>query len=121
VSETILHITTAGAWAEAQAAGRLTTASLQTEGFIHCSTAGQVKATADRIFAGSGDLLLLEIDPARLTAPLRWERATDVGEDFPHIYGPLDLDAVLRVLPMPEGPDGYVPPPGEGRSGAGAN
>jgi uncharacterized protein (DUF952 family) len=121
VSDTILHITTRDAWAAAQAAGRLTTPSLATEGFIHCSTAAQVEATADRIFAGSGELLLLEIDPARLTAPLRWERATDVGEDFPHIYGPLNPDAVVRVLVMPEGPGGYELTAGEGRSGHDAN
>jgi uncharacterized protein (DUF952 family) len=110
VSETILHITTRDAWADAQAAGRLTTPSLQSEGFIHCSTAAQVRPTADRIFAGSGELLLLEIDPRRLTAPLRWERATDVGEDFPHIYGPLNLDAVRRAVALPEGPGGYALP-----------
>jgi uncharacterized protein (DUF952 family) len=110
VSKTILHITTPAAWALAQAAGHLAAPSLETEGFIHCSTAGQVKATADRIFRGSGNLLLLDIDPDCLEAPLRYERGTDVGEDFPHIYGPLNLDAVLRAVPMADGPDGYVLP-----------
>jgi uncharacterized protein (DUF952 family) len=104
---TILHITTGAGWAAAQEAGALTTPSLTEEGFIHCSTRAQVEATANRIFAGSGDLLLLEVDPAKLTAELKWERATDVGEEFPHIYGPLDLDAVVGSFALPEGPDGY--------------
>jgi len=107
-TETILHITTDAGWAAAQADGALTTPSLAEEGFIHCSTFAQLEATANRVFRGSGDLLLLELDPAKLTAPLKWERATDVGDEFPHIYGPLNLDAVLGTRPLPEGPDGYV-------------
>jgi uncharacterized protein (DUF952 family) len=88
----------------------VTAGSLETEGFIHCSTPGQVVATADRIFAGSGDLLLLVIDPERLTAPLKYERAADVGEHFPHVFGTIDLAAVTDTMVLAEGPDGYVLP-----------
>jgi uncharacterized protein (DUF952 family) len=105
---TILHITTDAGWATAQEAGELVTPSLAQEGFIHCSTHSQVEATANRIFRGSGDLLLLELEVARIAPPLRWERASDVGEDFPHIYGPLNLDAVVGTITLPEGDDGYV-------------
>jgi uncharacterized protein (DUF952 family) len=70
-----------------------------------------VEATANRIFRGSGDLLLLVVDPARLTAPLKYERATDVAAEFPHIYGPLNLDAVVDRVALPEGAGGYVLPP----------
>jgi len=105
---TILHITTADGWAEAQEAGELVTPSLEEEGFIHCSTFEQVEATANRIFAGSGDLLLLELDVEKIGPKLKWERATDVGEEFPHIYGPLNLDAVIGTIELPEGPDGYT-------------
>jgi len=108
MSDTILHITTEAGWGQAQQDGQLISPSLADEGFIHCSTQAQVEATANRIFRGSGDLLLLEVDPARLTAPLKWERATDVGDDFPHIYGPLNVDAVIGTRPLPEGPDGYA-------------
>ncbi|MCW2995744.1 MAG: hypothetical protein JWQ18_3239 [Conexibacter sp.] len=108
MADTILHITTDAGWAAAQAAGSLTTPSLADEGFIHCSTFAQLEATANRIFRGSGDLLLLELDVAALTAPLKWERATDVGDEFPHIYGPLNVDAVVGTRALPEGPDGYV-------------
>jgi uncharacterized protein (DUF952 family) len=86
--------------------------SLAEEGFIHCSTAEQVEATANRIFRGRGDLLVLVVDADRLTAPLKWERATDVGEDFPHVYGPIDVAAVVDVVAMPEGDEGYVLPAG---------
>jgi uncharacterized protein (DUF952 family) len=107
-STTILHITTDAGWAAAQTDGQLVTPSLAEEGFIHCSTFAQVEATANRIFRGSGDLLLLEVNVAALTAPLKWERATDVGDEFPHIYGPLNLDAVVGTRALPEGPEGYV-------------
>ncbi|HMJ35516.1 MAG TPA: DUF952 domain-containing protein [Baekduia sp.] len=108
---TILHITTESGWAQAQAAGELRPPSLAEEGFIHCSTAQQVEATANRIFSGSGDLLLLVVDPSRLNAPLKWERATDVAAEFPHIYGALNLGAVVDHVALPEGADGYVLPP----------
>jgi uncharacterized protein (DUF952 family) len=108
MSDTILHITTDAGWAQAQRDGRLVTPSLAEEGFIHCSTHAQVEGTANRIFRGSGDLLLLEVDPDRLTAPLQWERATDVGDEFPHIYGPLNLDAVVGTRPLPESAEGYT-------------
>jgi uncharacterized protein (DUF952 family) len=78
-TETILHITTADGWAAAQEAGTLVSPSLGEEGFIHCSTHAQLEATANRIFRGSGNLLLLELDVDRLTAPLKWERAVEIG------------------------------------------
>jgi uncharacterized protein (DUF952 family) len=108
MADTILHITTDAGWAAAQADGQLVTPSLAEEGFIHCSTFAQLEATANRIFRGSGDLLLLEVNVNALTAPLKWERATDVGDEFPHIYGPLNLDAVVGTRALAEGPEGYV-------------
>ncbi len=105
--QTILHITTESAWAKAREVGELTTASLTDEGFIHCSTFAQVESTADRIFKGSGDLLALEVEVDKLTSTLKWEKATDVGDDFPHIYGPLNADAVTGTRVLTETPDGY--------------
>jgi uncharacterized protein (DUF952 family) len=105
--ETILHITTEAAWAKAREDGELTTPSLEEEGFIHCSTREQVESTADRIFKGSGDLLALEVEVARITAPLKWEKATDVGDEFPHVYGPLNADAVRGTRVLSETEDGY--------------
>lgn len=105
--ETILHITTATAWAKAREEGELTTPSLEDEGFIHCSTSAQVESTADRIFKGSGDLLALEVAVARIAAPLKWEQATDAEDEFPHIYGPLNADAVTGTRVLSETGEGY--------------
>jgi uncharacterized protein (DUF952 family) len=110
MTEPILHITTPEAWERGRVAGELRPASLDAEGFIHCSTPRQVVATADRLFGGTGDLLLLVVDPARLTAPLRHEAATDVADTFPHIHGPLNADAIIGTAVLREGPGGYVLP-----------
>lgn len=108
----LLHITSAEAWAAAQAAGVYAPPSLAREGFVHLSTPAQVLATAARYYAGQRGLVLLRIDaPEAAGAPLRWE---DVGHGvFPHLYGPLPLAAVSAVLPFEPGPDGaFSLPPG---------
>jgi uncharacterized protein (DUF952 family) len=89
---TILHITTPELWAAGVRLGRYEHPSLSREGFIHCSTHEQLEATLLRHFAGQDRLIALEIDPALLSSALRWEASH--GEPFPHIYGPLNLDAV---------------------------
>ena len=65
--------------------------TLPSEGFIHCSTAEQWPRVLAERFAGRDDLVLLEIDTARLTAELRWE------DGFPHVYGPLEVEAVVSA------------------------
>src|SRR5207248_11165620 len=76
--------------------------SLADEGFVHCSFAHQVQPTADRFYRGRGDVLLLVIDPGALTSPVKVEEA------FPHIYGPINRDAVVRVVPVPLRVDGRL-------------
>lgn len=108
----IYHIISRSDW-EAIAGGEFYRGdTLDTEGFIHCSTAGQVVDTANFLFRGREDLLLLEIDEARLSAEVRYEDAGD-GRLFPHIYGPLEVAAVVRVVEFPPGPDGRFTLPGE--------
>jgi uncharacterized protein (DUF952 family) len=92
----IFHIVPARDW-EALAVERYAPASLEADGFIHCSVAAQVPRTAAALFAGRSDLLLIEIDPGRLEAPVRWEDCYESGEEFPHIYGPLTRDAIIDV------------------------
>jgi len=109
----ILHITTAAAWDAARAAGSYQPASLVDEGFIHCSTPAQAAGTANRYFHGRTDLVLLCIDDARI-ADLRYEPPVTSGaaldprdrERFPHVYGSLALDAVIRVVAFPCDHDG---------------
>ncbi len=102
----ILHITTEVAWQTAIAAGEYRADSLESEGFIHCSTATQVLMPANQMYAGRSDLILLMIDPAKLTAKLIFEDCYESGHQFPHIYGPLNLDAVTGFVLFPPNPDG---------------
>jgi uncharacterized protein (DUF952 family) len=102
----LLHITTDEAWQAAQAAGVYHGDTLETEGFIHCSLLGQVVDVANARYRGRDDLVLLVIDEARVEPEVRYEDCYETGQDFPHIYGPLDLDAVMTVLSFPPDPDG---------------
>ncbi len=101
----VLHITTKGEWAAAQASGEYRAASLASEGFIHCSSPYQAVGSATRHFAGHDELFLLAIDTTRLKAMLVHEPARS-GEIFAHIYGPLNLDAVTKAMPIRRGADG---------------
>ena len=96
----ILHIISESDWRAAQAAGVWAPPSLAREGFIHCSRPEQVVATANRHFPGRTDLLLLVIDPAKVQCEIRDEDTTGRGETYPHIYGPLNLDAVMQMRPL---------------------
>lgn len=109
----IVHICADEEWAAAtRAGGPLRPPSLETEGFVHCSDPGTVAVPASTLFAGRADLVLLELDPARLEHPVRWEpgvtggQVEDSGPWFPHVYGPLPLAAVVAVHPFPPEPDG---------------
>ncbi len=104
----LLHVTTRAAWLAAQAAGRYVADSLAAEGFIHCSLASQVLRVANTLFRDQNDLVLLVIDPDRLTSALRWEPAADQPDEiFPHIYGPLNPEAVVGVLPFEQDEAGF--------------
>ena len=102
----ILHITTEKDWQTAVTNGEYRADSLASEGFIHCSTIAQVLMPANQMFAGQTDLILLTIDPAKLTAKLVYEDCYESGHQFPHIYGPLNLDAVTGFVEFPPNPDG---------------
>lgn len=107
----ILHITSRTQWEAAQQAGVYRGDTLDSEGFIHNSTPSQVIAVANARFHGQPDLVLLDIDTERVRPAIRWE-AADNGQVYPHIYGPLNVDAVRRVHPFPPQPDGsFVLPP----------
>ncbi len=100
----IVHICARADWEQAQKDGAYRAASLEQEGFIHASRPEQVLGVANRFYRGRDDLLLLWIDPRRLSAPLKNELAD--GDTYPHVYGPLNLEAVVRVVPFPAAPDG---------------
>jgi uncharacterized protein (DUF952 family) len=99
----IYHLVTPAAWKAAVEEYRAD--SLDTEGFIHCSFAEQVARSANRFYASADELLVLHIDPQHLSSPLKVEAAGS-GEAFPHVHGPINRAAVLRVEALQRGADG---------------
>lgn len=102
--EPLYHLATVEGWAAAQAAGAYHGDTLAAEGFIHCSHARQVERVANAYYAGRTDLLLLTIDPARLSAEVRDEPSE--GDRYPHVYGAIELDAVQTAQPLVPDADG---------------
>ncbi|MFB9911261.1 DUF952 domain-containing protein [Rhizobium paknamense] len=93
-------------WQEAEKAGVFAGAPVDhADGFIHLSTAAQVRETAERHFTGQSGLLLAAVDPGTLGDALRYEPSRG-GDLFPHLYGSLPLNAVLWIKPLPLGADG---------------
>lgn len=96
----ITHFTHRSSWETATQAGTYTGDTLVTEGFIHCSTPEQVIAVANRIARSWDDAVLLWIDEAKVNAKIVYENLEGGEALFPHIYGPLNMDAVLEVTPF---------------------
>lgn len=93
----IYHVVTSASWQKALVQGFYEADSLATEGFIHTSLAEQVKGVLERYYQGQNNLILLHIDETKLSSPLKYELAPSVNEVFPHIYGRLNLDAVIKI------------------------
>ncbi|WP_088240841.1 DUF952 domain-containing protein [Calothrix rhizosoleniae] len=102
----ILHITQKQQWEQAEKIGIYRGDTLDTEGFIHCSTPKQVIPVANRFFLHQQGLVILFIDSDRVEAEILYEEA-EKQENFPHIYGALNISAVLNVLDFPVGDNGY--------------
>ncbi len=101
-------------WAEAEREGAYRgSADDRRDGFLHFSTAAQLRASAAKHRAGERDLLLVAVDPAVLGDALRWEPAGSRAGLFPHLHGVLPVAAVHSVVPLPLGEDGlHRFPPG---------
>lgn len=98
----LLHLIEPPAWRAALTDGAVRPPSLDSVGFVHLSTPEQVHLPAERLYPGRRDLVLLVVDPARLTDPVRFEAGVpdDPGDLlFPHLYGPLPTSAVVAVVP----------------------
>ena len=95
----IYHITTADAWAAAQIAGEYEASSLADEGFIHCSgDEAQTLRVVERLYSGTTGLIVLDVDVIRLKAEVKREPSrSGSGEIYPHVYGKINLDAVVRL------------------------
>ena len=108
---TILHITQRHEWEKAKNLGTYRSNTLESEGFIHCSTLAQVLGSANRFFKNQTDLVILKIDIDRVTPEIRYE-GVDSNNLFPHIYGALNIDAVTGSLDLESHPDGsFILPP----------
>ncbi len=117
----IYHLTSRNTWSAAQRDGLYRGDTLDSQGFIHASTAEQVTRVANAIFKGRTDLVLLCIDENRVQSkviveppinPATGQPEPNVTDLFPHIYGPLNLDAVVQVVDFPPDADGvfHLPP-----------
>ncbi len=111
----ILHMTPRAQWAESQKRGYHTAESLETQAFIHCSTYEQVVKVANKHYRGQTDLVLLCLDTERVDAGVNFEPPINpqtgryepgVDEYYPHIYGTINLSAVVKVVDFPANPDG---------------
>lgn len=109
----IFHIMPQADWSDAQHLAAYQPASLGAEGFIHCSTREQLVGSATLHFHGQSNLVVLCIDEQRVEAGIRYENLTGGAAQFPHIYGPLNADAIVDVLDLPQTSDGafQLPPP----------
>ena len=105
----IYHLSTPDEWAAAQRSGAYTSSSrdrsLEQEGFIHCSRADQIGGVLERYYQGAGPLLLLSVATELLTAPWQ-DDEIGPGVFYPHVYGPINLDAVVAITPLEPRPDG---------------
>lgn len=102
----IYHMIKLAEWETAVLHQTYSPASIEQEGFIHCSTKNQILFPANQLYRGQPDLQLLCIDPAKVTADIVFEDCYESGMAFPHIYGPLNLNAVVKVVPFPCRADG---------------
>jgi uncharacterized protein (DUF952 family) len=96
----ILHITTRVRWEQAVAEAEYRSDDLATEGFIHCSTSEQLPYVYGKFYKGRTGLVILRIAPDKLKSPLKWENPHETWKSFPHVYGPINLDAVVEAVPV---------------------
>lgn len=112
----LLHVAFRHDWAAATAAGSYEVSTrgrtLADEGYIHCSLRHQVQAVVDAHYADAEDLVLLVVDADRLDVPVKYEPPVPGGEEYPHVYGPLPVHAVVAVHPLTRGGDGRLVVPG---------
>ena len=102
----LFHITTKEDWKQFNNSGSYEPESLESQGFIHCSTGEQVEDTANRLFAGEDEILLLVIDATTLHEDIKYEKSEDTGDKFPHLYSPLNTNAIIDRIAIKAEDDG---------------
>lgn len=96
----ILHITPRVRWELALATGEYRSDDLAAEGFIHCLALEQLGYVVGKFYQGRRDLVVLRIDPEKLESSVKWENPHPTWKLFPHIYGPINVEAVVEVVPL---------------------
>lgn len=109
----IYHMTTRHAWAAVDPAAGYRPPSIESEGFIHLSTIGQILGVANNIYHGQQDSVILCVDESKVDAEIIYEDCYETGQDFPHIYGPLFPTAVVQIIDFPCDADGNFVLPAE--------
>ncbi|MEA1885543.1 MAG: DUF952 domain-containing protein [Thermotogota bacterium] len=96
----ILHIIRNQEWQLAKQSGSYKNKSLEEEGFAHCSNEDQVCKVANTLYKDEEDILLLYIDEKKLVSKIVYEDLYQLGEKYPHVYGPINLDVVVKTEPF---------------------
>lgn len=96
----IYHVTTADKWKEAKTQGFYEHLSIKDEGFIHCSQEHQVAGVLERYFTGQTDLVKLVVDTDKLTSRFVFDWSPSTQDTFPHVYGPINVEAVVDVISL---------------------
>lgn len=102
----LLHITSKKHWKNAKSVGKYIADSLKTEGFIHCSLRNQLIRVANYNFKNQKGLVLLVIDETMLKSEVKYEDLYNLGEKYPHIYGPVNLTSVIATHDFSPNVDG---------------
>jgi uncharacterized protein (DUF952 family) len=93
----IYHIVCVSDWEQQKSLSEYTAASLDAEGFIHCSKEEQISGTLKRFFKNRKDLRILKIDTSLLNVPVIYEAADDGSGFFPHVFGTITMRAIADV------------------------
>lgn len=106
-NDLLFHITTKANWDEHKNDGNYEPESLEAEGFIHCSTGDQIEETANRIYTDKDKILLLVIDASLVGEEnIKYEKDEDLGVTYPHIYSPLNINAIIDKIEIKSENDG---------------
>lgn len=93
----IYHLVSPAYWAQFEQEAAYVSESLAIETFVHCSRHEQIAGVLERFYGDVSELLLLHIDESKLTSPLLYEAVPDSTETFPHVYGPINRDAIVEI------------------------
>lgn len=99
----IFHLVPEKVWKTSKQDSRYTPQSIESQGFIYCATGNQAEQVANRLYKGERRILLLVINTALVEPEIKYEEDAQTGQKFPHIYGPLNSDAIVdRIRLVPE-------------------